>query len=219
VVQAGEDARFRIALPDISAPPDVERCVAEAQAYLCRLTGRAVPRCLVEGHDNAMLFRAGTESGYWSCPTSEWAWPLLEAESTKNRSAGPVARRPRAPELIGLQNLRRKAASTPRCASGVRHTNRLETRRCSERGLAGYVLPSSVIERLLECPFGCQPATCPAGRGGCSDLEHAKWRVRGSDSFVVVVLGHDWESVLDCCGGDQGVGEFDCALDPGCLAV
>jgi hypothetical protein len=80
VIQTGEDGRCRVRLPDMSGPEDVERCVAEAQDYLSRRTGRSVPRCLVANHEHALQFRAGTNPPAWRCPTSEWICPLGEYE-------------------------------------------------------------------------------------------------------------------------------------------
>lgn len=74
VIQTGEEGRKRLALPDHTCDPSIERLVAAVQAHLGDVLNQPVPRC--PEHEHALV---GTASGgrlTWVCPDGQWRCDL-----------------------------------------------------------------------------------------------------------------------------------------------
>src|ERR1022692_4438192 len=70
VIQAGEEGRHRLALPELGSVESIETFMADAQAHLGEVIGQPVPRC--PRHDHALVGEASGREVAWVCPDGEW---------------------------------------------------------------------------------------------------------------------------------------------------
>jgi hypothetical protein len=78
VIQAGEDGRYRLSVPDLSSPRSVEVFIADAQAHLQEIFDRPLPPCPLHGH--ALIGQVQGAEIAWVCPQGAWRCQLGEYE-------------------------------------------------------------------------------------------------------------------------------------------
>lgn len=185
VIQAGEDGRYPLALPDLGTDSGVEAFVAEVQVVVGEVYGQPVPRC--PEHDHALVARVRGEELSWACPEGGWRCSAGDYEELMwppGAAAGGV------PETISRRLARRGIDGLRTIGAELvegRWVARIEawpvTEALSEElGAALAPMGFVVTPRAPAPPDAHQKAL---DRRFESELEWARWAVARWDGFPV----------------------------------